>query len=234
MPFPPIEPPETDVAFPEPETADEHGVVAVGQDFRPGTLLRAYRSGIFPWPHEMSIPGLRGLSSRHVVLWCSPDPRAHFPLEHEPHWSRSLRRTLRTTTFRVSQNEAFADVVRACGEARKGGTWIIPPLIEGYVGLHRLGHAHSVEVWDGPTLVGGIYGVAVGAAFAGESMFHTRTDASKIAFAHLVLRLRRSGFQLFDVQVPNPHLDSLGCILSSRRTYLEKLARASRQLHELA
>lgn len=213
----PIEPPDTGVRFPSAEDADEHGLVAVGVDFRPGTLLRAYRNGIFPWPQ-----------SERLVGWFSPDPRAIYPLDREPHVSRSMRRRLRTTTWTIRVDGAFEEVVRACGEARRGGTWITKNLIAGYRVLFDLGWAHSVEVRDGDELVGGIYGVAIDGLFAGESMFHRRTDASKVAFLHLVERLRAAGFVLFDVQVQNPHIASLGCIEIPRTDYLSRLARARR------
>jgi leucyl/phenylalanyl-tRNA--protein transferase len=198
-------------------------VLAVGCDFTPGTLLHAYRSGIFPWPHgddedERGAP---------LVLWFSPEPRCIFRLADEPHWSRSLRRTLRVHPYEVTVDQDFAGVMRMCGETRANATWIIPELVRGYVQLHELGWAHSVEVWERPSngsgtreLVGGIYGVAIGGLFAGESMFHTRTDTSKIAFATLVSKLRGSGYSLFDVQVQNPHLASLGCTEIPRADYL--------------
>lgn len=224
VPFPPQEPEPTEVDFPPPSSANDEGVVAVGSDFRPGTLLRAYRAGIFPWPH-----GVRGRPG-HVVFWFSPAQRALFPLEREPRWSRSLRRTLRASPFRVTCDHAFEEVVRACGDTRPSGTWIIPPVVRGYTQLHQLGFAHSVEVWDREELVGGIYGLALGSAFAGESMFHRRTDASKIAFAHLVQRLRARGFQLFDVQVQNRHLQSLGCVEIERAEFLQRLHTAQQVL----
>lgn len=210
------------MVFPPPESANAEGVVAIGSDFRPGTLLAAYRDGIFPWPH-----GVRGRPG-HVVFWFSPAQRALFPLDREPHWSRSLRRTLRNTPFRITHDTAFEAVVRACGDTRPSGTWIIPSVVRGYSLLHELGFAHSVEVWEGTELVGGIYGIAVGAAFAGESMFHLRTDASKIAFCHLVARLRGKGFDFLDVQVQNPHLQSLGCVEVERAEFLHRL-RVSRE-----
>jgi leucyl/phenylalanyl-tRNA--protein transferase len=208
------------VAFPDPRSAGLHQILAVGRDLRPGTLLSAYRQGIFPWPH-----------SAMLIPWCSPDPRAIFPLEQAPHWSRSLRRTLRLRRFEVTLDEDFAGVMRACAGERPEGTWIYPSMIEAYTTLHRLGWAHSVEVWEaaaggGRALVGGIYGLAIGGLFAGESMFHRRTDASKIAFASLVDRLRSGGFELFDVQVPTDHLMSLGCITVERPDYLTRLERA--------
>ena len=226
LPFPPIEPPPSRVRFPDPSRARAPEVIAVGCDFSPGTLLLAYRSGIFPWPH-----GEAREDGEPLVLWFSPDPRAIFPLEEdEPHWSRSLRRTLRHHPYEVTLDEDFAGVIRMCGETRANNTWIIPELVEGYVRLHEMGWAHSVEVWEkgarGRTLVGGIYGLAIGGLFAGESMFHVRTDASKIAFATLVASLRASGFRLFDVQVQNPHLASLGCVEIRRREYLARLPEA--------
>jgi leucyl/phenylalanyl-tRNA--protein transferase len=126
----------------------------------------------------------------------------------------------------VSIDEAFADVMRACGETRPEGTWISEEMITGYAALHRLGWAHSVEVWEAEELVGGIYGVAIGGSFAGESMFHKRTDASKVAFATLAETLRARGYVLFDVQVMNDHLASLGCIEIRRAAYLDRLTRA--------
>ncbi len=229
-PYPPVEPPPSGVRFPDPGRAGAREIVAIGSDFSPSTLLTAYRAGIFPWPQ-----------SKRVVPWCSPDPRAVFPLTDEPHWSRSLRRTLRRHPFRVSVDEDFLGVIRACGETRAEGTWIIPELVAGYHQLHQLGWAHSLEVWepaprepgDDPealggreVLVGGIYGVAIGGLFAGESMFHARTDCSKIAFASLVERLRRGGYTLFDVQVLNDHLVSLGCVEIPRAVYLQRVAAA--------
>jgi leucyl/phenylalanyl-tRNA---protein transferase len=223
-PFPPVEPPPTEVRFPDPRDAGDEQVMAVGADFRAGTLLEAYRHGIFPWP-----------DSRKNVPWCSVDPRAIFPIEEPPHWSRSLRRTLRITPFVRTIDEAFRDVVKACSDERPDARWIVPPYVEGFSRLHAIGWTHSVEVWETKTdevdgeareLVGGIYGVAIGGLFAGESMFHRRTDASKIAFATLVEALRTSGFELFDVQVLNPHLESLGCIEITRDEYLDRVAHA--------
>ncbi len=198
-------------------------MLAVGCDFTPGTLLTAYRSGIFPWPHGED-EDERGAP---LVLWFSPDPRCIFELAREPHWSRSLRRTLRVHPYEVTIDQDFAGVMHMCGETRKNATWIIPELETGYRELHRLGWAHSVEVWERTgerrELVGGIYGIAIGGLFAGESMFHTRTDTSKIAFASLASALRGAGYVLFDVQVTNPHLASLGCIEIPRRDYLSRL-----------
>jgi leucyl/phenylalanyl-tRNA---protein transferase len=216
------------VRFPDPGLPRAPEVLAMGCDFDPGTLLLAYRSGIFPWPHGDRDDARDGHAP--LVLWFSPDPRAIFPLETEPHWSRSLRRTLRHHPYEITLDADFRQVMHLCGETRASGTWIIPELVTGYVRLHELGWAHSVEVWEKPagprterTLVGGIYGIAIGGMFAGESMFHLRTDTSKIAFALLVEKLRASGFTLFDVQVQNGHLESLGCIEIERAEYLARL-----------
>ena len=231
MPFPPIEPPPSPVRFPDPGRRNAPAVLAVGCDFSPGTLLNAYRTGLFPWPHgeEDGAP---------LVLWFSLDPRTIFHLDREPHWSRSLRRTLRKHPWEVTVDADFANVMRLCGETRADNTWIIPELVAGYRRLHALGWAHSVEVWEknerGRELVGGIYGVAIGGLFAGESMFHLRTDASKIAFASLVDRLRAGGYSLFDAQVMNPHLASLGCVEIPRAEYLLRLADALRRSAHLA
>ena len=195
------------------------GIVSIGADFEPGTLLEAYRHGIFPWPSP----------SEDVTLWCSPNPRAVFPLETPPHWSRSLRRSLRKKPFRVTVDQAFEDVVLACG-ARDEGTWITPELVAGYVTLHQMGWAHSLEVWntESGALVGGIYGLALGSAFTAESMFHRETDASKVAFVSLVERLRPD-FDIFDAQIMNPHLASLGCVDMRRVEFLKRLSEAIRR-----
>jgi leucyl/phenylalanyl-tRNA--protein transferase len=235
VPFPPIEPPPTRVRFPDPARSRSPEVVAIGCDFHPGTLVLAYRSGIFPWPH-----GDEEHEGSPLVLWFSPDPRCIFPLDGELHWSRSLRRTLRIHPYEVTLDEDFEQVIAMCGATRAKNTWIIPELVEGYRALHRLGWAHSVEVWERPsspggkrTLVGGIYGVSIGGAFAGESMFHTRDDTSKIAFATLATKLKASGYSLFDVQVQNRHLASLGCIEIPRREYLARLAEARERRPQL-
>jgi len=218
-----VHPPATGIRFPDPRRGPV--VVAVGEDFRPGTLLEAYKHGIFPWPH--TFVDERG-REEHVVAWFSPDPRALFPLDRAFHWSRSLRRTMRKKPWRITVDRAFADVIVMCGEERAEGTWITKPLVDGYVALHELGWAHSLEVWEERTLVGGIYGVAIGRAFAAESMFHRRTDASKVAFAALAQRLKKAGYALFDAQVQNPHLESLGVVEVTRARFLDLLERATK------
>jgi len=211
----PLEPARTQWQFPPATEADEHGVVGVGADLEPGTLLAAYRSGMFPMP----IPG------RRRIAWWSPDPRGVLPLDGLV-VTRSLRRSLRRYSVRV--DTAFDDVVRACAAPGRDGGWINGAIEAAYVELHRLGWAHSVEAWDDERdeLVGGLYGVKVAGLFAGESMFHRRTDASKVALVGLVDLLRATGSELLDVQWLTPHLASLGAVEIPRADYLERLAEA--------
>jgi leucyl/phenylalanyl-tRNA---protein transferase len=200
---------------PDPEGADENGLVALGGKLEPKRLLTAYRAGLFPW------------SSRPVVSWWSPDPRAVFDLATwKPH--RSVRQAVRRAGWRFTVDTDFVGVMRACAEPADGreGTWISPDFIEAYAQLHKRGAAHSVEVWDGDALVGGLYGVTIGGFFGGESMFHRATDASKAAVAHLVERLRAGGFTLLDAQVPTPHLARLGAQSIPRTEYLDRLRSA--------
>ena len=195
-----------------PETADEHGLVAVGGDLRPATLLRAYRQGIFPWFNEGD-----------PVLWWSPNPRAIFDLDRF-YLSRRLMRTIRAGKFRLTINQAFDQVIRGCAEREE--TWITTDMIDAYRELHRLGHAHSIETWLGDDLVGGVYGVALGGLFAGESMFQRRRDASKVALTYLIEYLKIRGFILFDTQVLTEHTASLGAFEIAREEYLERLEKA--------
>jgi len=196
--------------FPDPREADGD-VVAVGGDLEPGTLLLAYRSGLFP----MRIDG--------VLAWWSPDPRGVLPLEGF-HASRSLRRSRRR--FEVRVDTAFGDVMRGCADPRRPHGWIDESFVAAYTRLHELGHAHSVETWQDDRLVGGVYGVRIGRFFAGESMFHRVTDASKVALWAAVDLLRLDGATLFDVQWTTPHLRSLGAIDLPRDVYLRLLASA--------
>ena len=196
--------------MPDPRRAPRHGLVAAGGDLEPGTILAAYRSGIFPWPDASG-----------ELLWWSPDPRAILPLEGF-HESRSLRRRRRRAAFTVTFDRDCAAVLRGCAD-RPEGTWILPAMQDAYLRLHGLGWVHSVEVWNADRLAGGLYGVAIGGLFAAESMFHRETDASKVALASLVERLRRRGFLLLDVQFRTPHLQSLGVTEVSRVEYLHRL-----------
>lgn len=209
----PIEPPPCRWAFPSPSEASSLGVVGAGADLEPGTILAAYRAGNFPWP-----------DGQGRLLWWSPDPRAVLPLGGF-HESQSLRRLRQRGRFAVTRDRACAAVIGACATTH-GATWITPAMHAAYVTLHALGWAHSVEVWDGETLVGGLYGVAVGGFFAAESMFHTARDTSKIALAELVEHLRARGFALLDVQMLTPHLASLGAQEVPRAAYLACLADA--------
>jgi len=200
--------------FAHPEQANDIGLLAVGGDLLPATLLSAYKHGVFPWYDEGD-----------PILWWSPDPRAIFELDGL-HVSRRLRRTIRSGGFRVTINRDFAGVIRGCAEGREDGTWITPDMIDAYETLHRMSHAHSVEVWHGDSLAGGVYGVAIGGFFAGESMFTNVRDASKVALVHLVDRLRERGFQLFDIQFLTDHTKNLGAIEIPRVEYLRRLRRA--------
>jgi leucyl/phenylalanyl-tRNA--protein transferase len=206
----PIEPPPSRWAFPSPHDAPERAPLGIGADLEPGTLVAAYRSGIFPWPDDAG-----------RLLWWSPDPRAILPLDAF-HESRSLRRVRHR--FGVTRDTAFADVMRGCATTH-GPTWIVPAMFAAYVRLHELGWAHSIEVWQDGALVGGVYGVAVGGLFAAESMYHRARDASKVALAELVLHLAARRFGLLDVQLVTPHLASLGAVEIDRESYLARLAR---------
>jgi leucyl/phenylalanyl-tRNA--protein transferase len=212
-----VEPPPSVWAFPPVDQADEAGVVAVGGDLEPGTLLTAYRCGLFPMPF-----GRRG-----DVGWWSPDPRGVLPLR-ALRVSRSLRRSARRFEIRV--DEAFEQVIDACADPRRPDGWITAEMRAAYVRLHEMGWAHSVEAWDpvDGTLAGGLYGLAIGGLFAGESMFHRRTDASKVALMGLVDVLGEGGSlgRLLDVQWLTPHLASLGAEEVPRWRYLEMVRRA--------
>lgn len=191
------------------------GLVAVGGDLDPETLVRAYRSGIFPW------------SSDPAVTWWSPDPRAIFDL-HTFQVHRSLRKAIRRSGWRFTTDRDFEGVMRACAAPtpERPSTWISDEFVDAYVELSRRGQAHSVEVWQGQEMVGGLYGVTLGGFFGGESMFHRRTDASKAAVAFLVEHLRERSFTLLDAQVPNAHLTSLGAVSIPRVDYLGRLRAA--------
>lgn len=210
----PIEPPPSRWSMPDEGPLDDSDLVALGADLEPGTLLAAYRAGLFPMPFD-----------RRRIAWFSPDPRGIIPLDGF-HVSRSLRRS--TGRFDVRMDTRFADVMRACADPSRTGSWIDRPFIDAYTQLHELGWAHSVEIYRLGTddLVGGVYGVRIGGLFAGESMFHRATDASKVALVHLVDWLCGTGASLFDVQWTTPHLASLGAVDVPRSEYLRRLAAA--------
>ena len=192
------------------------GLIAIGGDLSSARLKLAYQMGIFPW-----------FSADTEILWWSPDPRTIIEMD-AVHLSRSLERRLVRGEFEFSVDRAFSDVMHACGE-RTEGTWILPSMLEAYERLYQEGEAHSFEVWQKGELVGGLYGVSVGRAFAAESMFHRVTDASKAALVVAVRSLRRLGVQLFDVQYSTCHLTSMGASELSRDTYLNRLAEAERE-----
>jgi leucyl/phenylalanyl-tRNA--protein transferase len=221
--------PET-VPWIEPERVGANGLAGYGGNLRPAMLLRAYREGVFPWFN----PG-------DPILWWSPDPRAIIELG-QLHISRSLARTLRQGRFQTTINACFGEVIRACAKRHDSdGTWITTEIIAAYEALHRQGDAHSVESWvrtpnttvasespPGPgwTLAGGIYGVAVGGLFAGESMFYRVTDGSKVALVKLESHLRERGYALFDVQMTTSHTETMGAYDIPRSEYLQRLRAA--------
>lgn len=202
-PFPPV----------EQALLDPDGLLAVGGDLSPQRLLNAYQHGIFPWYTE-----------GEPILWWSPDPRCVlFPEKLKI--SRSLRKTLRKQLFEVRMDTAFEAVMRACAENRPNqkGTWITEDILQAYVNMHQLGFAHSVECWQDGQLVGGLYGMAIGKVFFGESMFSRKTDASKVAMVYLCEYLKQHGFKLIDSQVYTQHLESLGAELIPRTRFVELL-----------
>jgi leucyl/phenylalanyl-tRNA--protein transferase len=197
--------------FPDARDFGPDDLVAVGGDLEPDTLLDAYARGLFP------------MRVRRMLGWWSPDPRGILPLDGF-HCSRSLRKAIPSFDIRV--DTAFVGVMRGCADAKRPNGWIDGAFVTAYAQLHRLGHAHSVETWRDGALVGGVYGVRIGNFFAGESMFHRVTDASKVALWAAVELLRSDGVTLFDVQWTTPHLCSLGAIDVSRDEYLQLLGLA--------
>jgi len=201
--------------FPPPSRAlrDPNGLLAAGADLAVPRLLDAYRRGIFPW-----------FSDGEPVLWWSPDPRMVLVPGHLA-VSRSLRKRVRRREYAIRTDTCFEEVMRACAEPRREqpGTWIRPQMTDAYVALHGAGYAHSVEAWHDGALAGGLYGVSIGRAFFGESMFAQRTDASKVALAHLVRQLERWSFGLIDCQMSTPHLESLGAREIARSDFMRAL-----------
>ena len=202
--------------FPPLEAASPEGLLAVGGDLNPDRLLSAYRQGVFPW-----------FSDGQPILWWSPDPRAIlYPADL--HISRSLRKSLRTQGFAVTADRAFDHVIQRCAESRNAreGTWITSGMQEAYCTLHRMGYAHSVETWQNGQLVGGLYGLAIGKAFFGESMFSHVTDASKTALVALAASLTAGGYHFIDCQVVSEHLNSLGAQAVPRYRFSSELKQA--------
>jgi leucyl/phenylalanyl-tRNA--protein transferase len=208
--------PDSRITFPDPADAEPDGLLAVGGDLSAHRLLSAYCIGVFPWYQEDS-----------PLLWWTPDPRCIL-LPEEFHLPRSLARTLKRGVFTFSFDRAFSDVIKACAGPRSytEETWLRPEMVEAYTNLHTLGLAHSVETWQDGELVGGLYGLSLGSAFFGESMFFRRPDASKAAFAHLVITLRREGFTLIDCQQVTYHLVRFGAKPVSRDEFMDLLDRA--------
>ncbi len=212
-----LDPNDPQAPFPPVEMAlrDPDGLLALGGDLSPERLLRAYRLGIFPW-----------YSAGQPILWWSPNPRMVMrPVDLK--LSRSLRKSLRKGLFTITLNQAFNAVTAGCAEPRDDGrgTWLSGEMRQAYGQLHSLGYAHSIEAWQDDQLVGGLYGIALGRVFFGESMFARVTDASKVAFAHLVRQLARWNFELIDCQVHTSHLASLGATTMSRHAFTEQLNR---------
>lgn len=200
--------------FPSPHLATEEGIVAVGGDLRPERVLLAYQKGIFPW-----------FEKDDFLIWWSPDPRmVLFP--DQLRISKSMRNFMRKNPYEITFDKAFNEVVKACARVKRfgqTGTWITPGLMEVYETLHEQGHAHSVEVWDGPELVGGLYGIDVGQVFCGESMFSKSSNSSKLALIYLARELKKNNYKLIDCQVPTAHLASMGATPISRKDFLNYL-----------
>jgi len=205
--------------FPDPRKS-RGDIVAIGADLDAETLRDAYRHGIFPWPHD------------HLPMpWFSPRRRTVIFFD-ELHVGRSLRRSARRSNFRFTIDAAFDRVIRACATTPRPdeqGTWINPEIITAYERLHHEGDAHSIEAWDGENLAGGLYGVDAGGVFTGESMFHTRSDASKLALLHAIEHLRARGCTFFDCQVMTPHIRALGAREIPRARFLDLLAEEQRR-----
>lgn len=207
---------QDELSFPDPEhaLAEPNGLLAVGGDLSRDRLLLAYQSGIFPW-YETGQP----------ILWWSPDPRMVL-VPDELHVSRSLKKLIRKKIFTVSFNQAFQSVIEGCANQRdknRDGTWITEDMHQAYLDLHKAGWAHSVEVWENNELVGGLYGIAMGKIFFGESMFSKKDNASKIAFVYLVQVLKDKGFKLIDCQVSSLHLVTLGAKEMKRKNFMQNL-----------
>lgn len=204
-----------ELLFPDPRWAAGEGLLAVGGDLSPERLVLAYKLGIFPWYGESE-----------PIMWWSPDPRCVL-MPKNVYVSRRLERVVRQKRFRLTCNRAFGQVVEACANVRidEGEeTWLIAEMQMAYQKLHELGFAHSVEAWSDDELVGGLYGVALGKFFFGESMFHTQPNASRVVLTQLARHLEREGFALLDCQVPNPHLISMGACHIAREDFLGRLA----------
>jgi leucyl/phenylalanyl-tRNA--protein transferase len=205
---------DENLIFPPPHYADEEGILAIGGDLRVERLLLAYRNGIFPWFEE-----------DEVIIWWSPNPRmVLYPSKLRV--SKSMNKIIKQQTFRVSFDEAFVEVIENCQSIFRpdqGSTWITQQMKSSYIDLHKQGIAHSVEVWEGNELVGGLYGVNIGQVFCGESMFSKKSNTSKLAFIYLTRKLESKGYHMLDCQVYTEHLESLGAEEIPRHQFLQEL-----------
>jgi leucyl/phenylalanyl-tRNA--protein transferase len=205
------------IQFRDPLFASAEGIVALGGSLSTTNLVRAYRRGIFPWPID-----------EHFLPWCCPEKRAILEFK-DLHVPRRLARLQRQTPFRLTIDQAFEEVIVSCARVERKeetGTWITPQMIGAYCELHKKGHAHSVEVWEGNTLVGGLYGVDAGGAFSGESMFCYRSNASKLALLYLIEHLQKRGAEWIDIQMMTPHMAALGAKSIDRSEFLKRLSLA--------
>ncbi|WP_286268962.1 leucyl/phenylalanyl-tRNA--protein transferase [Thalassotalea hakodatensis] len=202
------------LSFPPPENAlhDPNGLLAIGGDLSPQRLLSAYSAGIFPW-----------FSEADPILWWSPNPRAIIPIAHL-NINRTLRKFIKKCPYTVTVNRAFEEVINFCADApfRDDETWIVEEMKQGYINLHQQGDSHSIEVWQEDELVGGLYGVAIGGYFSGESMFYTKSNASKVALVALAQLLNAQNVAFIDCQLLNPFLADMGCIEVSRAAFLQQ------------
>ena len=214
MPLPQLNPDTPE--FPKVGSAakDPNGLLAMGGDLSPALLMEAYSRGIFPW-YDQDSP----------ILWWSPDPR-EVVLPNQQHWSKSMRKMRKETDLTLTTDTVFEEVITACARQEDPLRWVTEEMIDAYIELHRLGYAHSLEVWQQSELVGGLYGVAIGAAFCGESMFHSTSNASKFAFLTLADTLFDCGFHLIDCQFETEHLRSLGSCSIARSKYIDQLTLA--------
>jgi len=205
------------IHFPDPSSASVDGIVAFGGSLSTTNLVRAYRRGIFPWPID-----------ENLLPWCCPEERAILEFK-DLYIARRLARLKRQVPFRFTIDQAFEEVIVACAKVkRKGesGTWITTQMMRAYCELHKKGYAHSVEAWEGNTLVGGLYGVDAGGAFSGESMFCYRSNASKLALLYLIEHLQKRGLDWIDIQMMTPHMEALGAKSIDRSEFLQKLSLA--------
>jgi len=208
------------IHFKDPRSASFDGIVAFGGSLSTTNLVRAYRRGIFPWP-----------MNEYFLPWCCPEERAILEFK-DLHIPRSLSRAKRQKSFSFTIDQAFGEVIAACAKITRkeeSGTWITTEMMGAYCELHKKGHAHSVEAWEGNTLVGGLYGVDAGGAFSGESMFYYRSNASKLALLYLIEQLQKRGLDWIDIQMLTPHMEALGAKSIHRSEFLQKLSLAQKR-----